>query len=128
MGNQAPPLVLKATAEPRPAAPGAKIPKEETLTNAYIQIKNGVITSPDTIRNIAAGFQAIADDPVASNSASFDAARAALSLYERARLIENQTNTALPLSASSGYRDETPTTPTSSGWSIRTPSGQEPQA
>ncbi len=122
MGNQAPPLVLKATAEPRPAAPGAKRPKEETLTNAYLKIKNGEITSPDIIRNIATGFQAIADDPVASNSASFDAARAALSLYERARLIENQTNTALQLSASSAYRDETPTTPTSSGWSIRTPS------
>jgi len=119
MGNQAPPLVLKGTAEPRQAAPGAKLPKEETLTGAYIQIKNGVITSPDTIRTIAAGFQAIANDPVASNNASFDAARAAQSLYERARLIENQTNTPPPLSVGSAYRDETPT---SSGWSIRTPS------
>jgi len=119
MGNQAPPLVLKGTAEPRQAAPGAKLPKEETLTGAYIQIKNGVITSPDTIRTIAAGFQAIANDPVANNNASFDAARAAQSLYERARLIENQTNTPPPLSVGSAYRDETPT---SSGWSIRTPS------
>jgi SPFH domain / Band 7 family len=119
MGNQAPPLVLKATAEPRPTDSGAKLPKEEALTSAYIQIKNGVITTPEAIRDVAAGFQAIANDPVASNNASFDAARAAQSLYERARLIENQTYTAPQMSASSSaYRDETPT----SGWSIRTPS------
>jgi tetratricopeptide (TPR) repeat protein len=84
IGNQFPPIINKA------AASGAKLPKEETLTSAYIQIKNGVITSPEVIRNIAAGFQAIANDPVASNNANFDAARAAQSLYERARLNEAQ--------------------------------------
>jgi len=124
MGNRVPPVVNKPAAEPRPAAAArTKPPNEEVLKNAYKQIQNGSITSPEAIRSIAAGFQAIADDPEANKNASFDAALAAQTLYERANLYEAQASAASPVtppvSASKAYREDVPT---QSGWSYRTSS------
>jgi len=124
MGNRVPPVVNKPAAEPRPAAAArTKPPSEEVLKNAYKQIQNGSITSPEAIRSIAAGFQAIADDPEANKNASFDAALAAQTLYERANLYEAQASAASPVtppvSASKAYREDVPT---QSGWSYRTSS------
>jgi regulator of protease activity HflC (stomatin/prohibitin superfamily) len=124
MGNRVPPVVNKPAAEPRPAAAArTKPPNEEVLKNAYKQIQNGSITSPEAIRSIAAGFQAIADDPEANKNASFDAALAAQTLYERANLYEAQAIAASPVtppvSASKAYREDVPT---QSGWSYRTSS------
>ena len=116
MGKQVPPVV----GEPRPAAATrTKPPNEGVLKNAYKQIQNGSITSPEVIRSIAAGFQAIADDPEASKNASFDAARAARTLYERATLLEDQVSVTPPASAGKAFREDVPT---QSGWTFRTPS------
>ena len=84
------PVIIKAPeATPAPpAAAQAKSAKEEALKKAYEQVRAGKITSPDTIRNIAARFQAIANDPEANKNASFDAAAAAEVLYKRAQLYE----------------------------------------
>jgi len=72
-----------------PNTPG-KILKEEVLIKAYKEVQNDKITDPETIRGIAASFEAIARDPQASQTVSFDAARAALNLYEQARKYEEQ--------------------------------------
>jgi hypothetical protein len=61
---------------------------EEVLARAYQEVKNGKITDPETIRSIASRFETVAQHPELSQSVSFDAARAALNLYEQARLQE----------------------------------------
>jgi hypothetical protein len=119
VGNQAPPVIKPAAEPPPPTAPRAKPPNEEVLKNAYKQIQNGSITSPEVIRSIAAGFQAIADDPEASKNATFDATRAAQTLYERANLYEAQATAAPPVSARQASGNDPPT---QSGWAYRTPS------
>jgi hypothetical protein len=86
------------------AAGSTKLPKEEGLIKAYEQIKNGQIKSPETIRKIALGFEAIANNPEASKKASFDAARAAQTLFERAQLYEELTMEDM-------YADDVPTQP-----------------
>ncbi|TMC95548.1 MAG: SPFH/Band 7/PHB domain protein [Chloroflexi bacterium] len=110
-----------------PAAPGTKHPKEEVLKNAYKQIQSGAITSPDVIRSIAANFQAIANDPEASQNVSFDAAQAARTLYDRAKLIQEQESVASPVMSTStppvsGARAPRAGMPAQSGWSYRAPS------
>lgn len=82
-----------STAAPTPApapAPVAKSSQEEALITAYKQIQSEKIKSPATIRDIAARFLAIANDPEASKNVSFDAARAAQALYDRADFYEKQ--------------------------------------
>lgn len=86
-------------------AAAAKFPKEEVLKNAYEQIKNGKVTSPEAIRKIADSFQAIADNLEASKSVSFDAERAAQTLYERAKFFEEQA----AMMAANYTEDDTPT-------------------
>jgi hypothetical protein len=68
---------------------GGKV-NEEVLINAYKTVQSGRITSPETIRRIAAEFDVIAHDPVLSQSVPFDAARAAQNLYEQARKYDEQ--------------------------------------
>lgn len=83
----------KSEAAPAPApltppAPTPKVLNEEVLKKAYKEIQDGKITSPATIRSIAARFQEVADDPQASQLVTFDAARAAHNLLEQARTYE----------------------------------------
>lgn len=64
--------------------------KEEVLIKAYKEVQNGNITDPETIRGIAARFDAVSKDLQANQTVSFDAARAALNLYEQAQKYEEQ--------------------------------------
>jgi hypothetical protein len=109
------PVTIKAP-EATPASPAAapvKSSKEEALKQAYEQVRSGKITSPDTIRSIAARFQAIANDPEANKNASFDAAAAAEVLYKRAQFHEDRAVMA------AGYPEDD--TPTQVDWPYRRP-------
>jgi regulator of protease activity HflC (stomatin/prohibitin superfamily) len=91
---------------PAPEAPPAGTPtpaisKVDMLTDAYEAVRTGRITDPMTIREIAAHFESIANNPEESQNVDFDAARAARTLLERAALIEEQTR------AEDDYGDET---------------------
>lgn len=65
-----------------------KILSEAILKKAYKEVQDGKVTDPQTIREIAANFQAVAEDPQASQKVNFDAGRAAQNLYEQARKYE----------------------------------------
>lgn len=67
-----------------PAKP-IEILKEEILIKAYKEVQNGKITDPESIRMIAARFEAVAQDSQANQSVSFDAEQAAKILYKQAR-------------------------------------------
>jgi SPFH domain / Band 7 family len=67
-----------------------KISRVDILTQAYEDVRSGRITDPVTIRSIAARFETLASDPEESSNITFDAARAAGTLYERAALYEKQ--------------------------------------
>lgn len=71
-----------AASPPNPAP--EKLLSEEVLVKVYKEVQDGKITDPQTIREIAASFKAVADDPVASQAVNFDADRAAANLYEQA--------------------------------------------
>ncbi|MBX5456317.1 MAG: SPFH domain-containing protein [Thermogemmatispora sp.] len=64
--------------------------KEEILANTYNAVREGRITDPETIASIAARFETVANDPELSRLVSFDAARAARALRQRAELIREQ--------------------------------------
>jgi len=118
-------------AQPQPAATsptvGGKIPKEKALIYAYQQIKDGKITSPDTIRRVAMDFQRIASDPDASHNVSFDAARAAEVLFTQAAKFEELARNELQFSGgfhyneADQYDDDSMATPLSPVWPSRPP-------
>lgn len=95
---------------PEPVTSASKIPNTAVLANLYKQVRSGNITDPETIRTIAARFQAIARDPEASKSVDFDADRAARNLYERAKIFEEQA------SMDTSYEDDM-----QPDWMVRTP-------
>jgi len=70
-----------------PGTPSTPL-KEEVLIKAYKEVQSGKITDPQTIREIAARFEAVARDPQANQSVTFDAERAAYNLYEQAKICE----------------------------------------
>lgn len=72
----------------RAGAGRAQLRSEQALKNAYEQVKNGKIKSPDMIRKIAQDFEMIARDHDESKKVSFDAGLAAQRLYERADALE----------------------------------------
>ncbi|GAC1461243.1 MAG: hypothetical protein PVSMB2_23070 [Ktedonobacteraceae bacterium] len=91
--QQAPQPIVAQPQQPRPSAPiqqsvaSTQVPKglkEETLRKAYTEVKNGNIKEAETIRNLAAQFDAVAHDPELNKSFTFDAGRAALNLYAEA--------------------------------------------
>jgi regulator of protease activity HflC (stomatin/prohibitin superfamily) len=89
------PSTLSAAAPASPAASGSAAPppkaiKEDVLVNTYNAVRDGRITDPETIRLIAARFEAIANDPELSKTVTFDAGRAARALQQRADLILEQ--------------------------------------
>ncbi len=106
--NPLPDKVEQAAAEQHPPAPAkahaastvgthttpTKISKVEILTQAYEDVRSGRIMDPATIRSIAARFETLASNPEESNNITFDAARAAGTLYERAALHERQLMTS----------------------------------
>jgi len=124
--NPLPDRVERAAAEqPQPPAARAfaaatvgphttpiKIPKVEVLTQAYEDVRSGRITDPETIRSIAARFETLASNPEESKNITFDAARAAGTLYERAALHDKQ----FTASAAEDYDDTQ-----QPDWSMRRP-------
>jgi len=124
--NPLPDKVEQAAAEQHPPAPAkahaastvgthttpTKISKVEILTQAYEDVRSGRIMDPATIRSIAARFETLASNPEESNNITFDAARAAATLYERAALHESQFMT----SAAEDYDDTQ-----HPDWSMRRP-------
>ncbi len=77
----------KQPTPPQQAVANVQVPKglkEETLRKAYTEVKNGNIKEPETIRNLAAQFEAVANNPELNNAFTFDARRAAINLYAEA--------------------------------------------
>ncbi len=95
------PAPSPASAAPSVGTPTPAISKVDMLTDAYEAVRTGRITDPMTIREIAAHFESIANDPEENQNVDFDAARATRALLERAALIEEQTR------AEDDYGDET---------------------
>ncbi len=90
-GDASAPALKESEAEQaaHPAVPASpKPPREEVLVKLYKEVQNGKITDPETIREIAGSFMAVAEDAEASQTVSFDAARAAANLYEQAERYE----------------------------------------
>jgi hypothetical protein len=54
----------------------------------YNVVRQGVITDPAVILDIAQRFESLANDPVASKAIDFDAARAATTLRQRAQKLQ----------------------------------------
>nr|BBH93541.1 hypothetical protein KTA_17400 [Thermogemmatispora argillosa] len=79
-----------AGAAPSAPSPSPKTLKEEILVSTYNAVREGRITDPETISSIAARFEAVANDPELNRQVSFDAARAARALRQRAELIREQ--------------------------------------
>jgi len=89
--EQSPPAAAKAHAASTVGSrtTPTKISKVESLTQAYEDVRSGRITDPSTIRTIAERFETLAKSEE-SNNITFDAARAAATLRERAALHESQ--------------------------------------
>jgi tetratricopeptide (TPR) repeat protein len=92
--------------EPQQVSINKQLPKglkEETLRKAYTAVKNGTLRDLEVIRNLAAQFEAVANNPELNNAFTFDAGRAALNLYAEAdrRQEEEDTN------AGTFFTDET---------------------
>ena len=107
-----------AVEQPAPAAATTgtrttptKIPKAESLIQAYEAVRSGRIMEPATIRNIAERFETFAKEEE-SNNVTFDATRAAATLKERAALYESQ----FTESAAEDHDDTQPP-----DWSMRRP-------
>ncbi len=81
---------------PNPDAAATTSPKAikvDMLRDVYEAVRQGRITDPDTIRDLARRFEVVARDPELSQKAEFDAARAANTLYQRAKTIEEYART-----------------------------------
>lgn len=68
-----------------PPAPDGKLPEVETLKMMYDAIRQNTITDPMVILETAHQFERLANDPTASRTIEFDAARAASTLRQRAQ-------------------------------------------
>jgi hypothetical protein len=82
--NPPPPAAPAASAP----APGSKLPSVETMKDMYNAIRQGAITDPVVIMDVARQFENLANDPVASKTIDFDAARAANTLRQRAQKMQ----------------------------------------
>jgi hypothetical protein len=60
----------------------------DMLKDIYEAVRRGRITDPNTIRDAARRFEVVAQDPELSQKVDFDASRAANTLYQRAKMIE----------------------------------------
>lgn len=80
----------KAPASTFPKAPAGKALRVETLVEAYNAVRQGVITDPATILEIAQQFEQLAGDGEASKMLEFDAARAANALRQRAQKFQER--------------------------------------
>jgi regulator of protease activity HflC (stomatin/prohibitin superfamily) len=81
-------MQVAVNSTPGQLLPPQKLPSEESLRKAYEQVQSGKVTDPQTIRQIAITFEAVARDPELSQKISFDAERASDNLYKQARHYE----------------------------------------
>ena len=91
-----PPIATPAPASSSTPVISTKLPKEEALMNLYEQVRSEKVTSPATIRNFAALFEAAARYPE-TNNWQFDVAQTAQILYQRADLIERRSGRGAPV-------------------------------
>jgi regulator of protease activity HflC (stomatin/prohibitin superfamily) len=93
--NQPGPMVIQSSSAypPMPVSPASL----EMLKDSYEAVRSGSLRDPQTIRDIAARFEAIADDP----NIDVDAMKAAQILYHRAWIYEQKTRekSRVPVSA-----------------------------
>ena len=64
--------------------------QNEALMDAYEAVRNGYITDPESIRQLAQRFLDIENNPAASDSFPYDAGRAARTLIRQAKWYEDQ--------------------------------------
>ena len=64
--------------------------KEATLRKAYTAVKNGNIKEVEAVRTLATQFEDIANNPELNKSFTFDARKAALSLYAEADRLQEE--------------------------------------
>ncbi len=81
-----------SSAPPPPKTAAGKALRLETLVDAYDAVRQGVITDPATILEIAQRFEQLDSDPVASKAIDFDAGRAASTLRQRAQKFQERAN------------------------------------
>jgi hypothetical protein len=79
---------VETVQNPPPPAPSNKLPSVETMKDMYNAIRQGAITDPVVIMDVARQFENLANDPVASKTIDFDAARAANTLRQRAQRMQ----------------------------------------
>ncbi len=80
------PGAMPAQPHAAPASAPASAAYIEALTESYEAVRAGRVRDPHTIRDIAARFEALAND----SSVTFDPIRAAQNLYNRAWTYENE--------------------------------------
>ncbi len=83
--NQPGQMVIQSSPAAYPPAP-VSATSVEMLKDSYEAVRSGRLREPQTIRDIAARFEALANDP----NIDFDAMRAAQILYNRAWLYEQK--------------------------------------
>ena len=80
------PGAMPAQPHPAPASAPASMAYIETLTESYNAVRAGRLRDPHLIRDLAARFEALANDP----GVTFDPIRAAQNLIKRAWTYENE--------------------------------------
>jgi hypothetical protein len=85
-----PPQITDATAPATPFIGASQEAKNGTLVDFYEAVRNGLITHPETIRELARRILEIENDPEISKHFPYDAGRAARNLLERAKWYEDQ--------------------------------------
>ncbi|MGH2479295.1 MAG: hypothetical protein ACRDHW_06540, partial [Ktedonobacteraceae bacterium] len=86
------PQAVAPTSSPPQKGPADRALRLETLVGAYNAVRQGVITDPVTILEIAQRFEQVDSDPTASKMIDFDASRAASTLRQRAQRFQERAN------------------------------------
>ena len=84
------PQAVAPTSSPPQKGPADRALRLETLVDAYNAVRQGVITDPATILEIAQRFEQLDSDPTASKMIDFDASRAASTLRQRAQRFQER--------------------------------------
>jgi len=82
------PAPVSKEATVKAALPANKVASVETLIEAYNAVRQGNITDPATMIEIAQRFDDLSQDPVLNQTITFDAGRAASTLRDRAQKLQ----------------------------------------
>lgn len=86
------PAKVQAAPAPKISVPPGKPLTVEILTDFYEAVRRNAITDPAMILDLAQRFEALARDPVKSETVPFDATRAANTLRQRAQKLQELAN------------------------------------